>query len=103
MTFPDKLLQELKTASLSKDHEICGFITKNGQEYVFSEVENIHPDKLNYFLIHPLTTPETEYIMFHSHVLGGGFSEADMDNQKRSCISMILYSRTEDKFHFSMV
>lgn len=100
--FPGNLLLELKNLSIASELEIVGFIKDN----IFQQVNNIHPDSKNYFLINSKDIKDLNsgYILFHSHPIHielDGFSEWDLENQKYSCIPMLLYSVKADKFYYS--
>ncbi len=102
INFPDNLLSYLKNISIASDIEIVGFIDKNNQ---FEQKPNIHPDSSNYFLINPKEYDNLDNItLFHSHpnhIELDGFSEWDLENQKWSCLPMLLYSVKHGKFHYS--
>ena len=101
INFPDKLLFELKDLSVASDIEIVGFIDKNNQFY---QKKNIHPDSKDYFLINPKEyTSLDDLVLFHSHpkhIDLKGFSDWDLENQKWSCLPMLLYSVNNNEFYF---
>jgi len=97
----EKLLNELKDLSKSSDEEICGFIVDKNK---FINVNNIHPDPKNYFLISPSDYIwGDEIILFHSHpkqIEVNGFSKWDLENQFYFNLKMLLYSVKYDRFYF---
>lgn len=95
--FPKEVLNQLKEKSDSSEIEIIAFIYNDlSIEYV----DNIHPDPHNYFLTSPEKNPDKDFILFHSHVKKGGFSDWDIENQEFHQKNMLLYDKIDEKFYY---
>lgn len=95
--FNPEILKILAAESERSAAEIVAFLFDDDSiEYV----ENIHPDPTNYFLISPERAPTCDYILFHSHVKKGGFSDWDLQNQRYHDKSMLLYDKIDKKFYY---
>lgn len=101
------ILEELKKESVSSEEEICGFLIKQENSYVFRKKTNLHPNPKSFFLISPKETVYSkECIVFHSHpkhVKEEGFSDWDIENQKYFYMPMLLYSVNNDKFYYKNI
>lgn len=99
--------EELKKISENTDEEVCGFLIKDKNSYVFKQCQNIHPDPKNYFLICPKQYNfDDETILFHSHpkhTNDQGFSDWDLENQFYFCLPMLLYSVNNNKFYYKEI
>lgn len=85
--------------------ESCGFIvkTKDGK-IIFSPCVNMHPDKINNFLISPKDYLQAKsngqiLFLFHSHFNSDSFSEADIFYSKYHNLNMIIYNVKSGNFN----
>ena len=101
-----KMLDKLKELSISSDIEVCGFLTKENDDYTYKPCKNIHPDPFNYFIIDPKECLFKDTILFHSHpkhVDLDGFSDWDLENQQYFYLPMLLYSVNKDAFYYKNI
>lgn len=100
----DELLKKLKIISINSYEEVCGFLIKKNDGYIFKQCENMHPDPKNYFLISPKEYDFSDgTIVFHSHPKNTndkGFSDWDLENQFYFSLPMLLYSVNNDRFYY---
>ncbi len=84
--------------------ECCGFIGKNGKDYVVQFVQNRSPRPNDFFCVDPLDylkfKSENEFVsLLHSHINGDeSFSETDKANSEATCLPSIVYSLNTKKF-----
>lgn len=84
--------------------ECCGFVGKNGKDYVVQFVNNRSPNPKQFFCVDPLDylkfKNENEFIaLIHSHPDGDeSFSEMDQANSEATCLPSIIYSLQTKKF-----
>lgn len=84
--------------------ECCGFVGKNGKDYIVQFVNNRSPKPKEFFCVDPLDylkfKNENEFIsLIHSHPDGDeSFSEMDIANSEATCLPSIIYSLQTKKF-----
>lgn len=84
--------------------ECCGFVGKNGKDYVVQFVNNRSPNPKQFFCVDPLDylrfKNENEFVsLIHSHPDGDeSFSEMDQANSEATCLPSIIYSLQTKKF-----
>lgn len=84
--------------------ECCGFVGKNGKDYIVQFVNNRSPKPKEFFCVDPLDylkfKNENEFIsLIHSHPDGNeSFSEMDIANSEATCLPSIIYSLQTKKF-----
>lgn len=92
LDFTESLFNALAEKARKTNEEICGFILKSGE---IIECENISTEKLDTWVIHPLSylkyKKDIEAI-YHSHPEGGEPSPEDKINCKRINIPFLIIS-----------
>jgi len=90
---------------VNPQEESCGFIVKtNDEKIIFLPCTNMHPDKINNFLISPKDYLQAKLngqilFLFHSHLNNDSFSEADIFYSKYHNLNMIIYNVKSGSFN----
>jgi proteasome lid subunit RPN8/RPN11 len=101
----EDLIVELKNCSEKNLlTEICGFVGKNEDEFVYQQMQNRSQTPDAYFIIDPfdhlnfIKTYET-LLIFHSHLAGDeNPSEFDKKTAENCCFPFLIYSVVTEKF-----
>jgi proteasome lid subunit RPN8/RPN11 len=103
-TIEDLLLFLKKNSESNLLTEICGFVGKVKNRFLYRQMQNRSKDPNIYFIIDPFDhlsfIKDNEVLLvFHSHLYGDeNPSEFDLKTSENCCFPFLIYSVTTEKF-----